>query len=129
MNLYGSDMDETVTPFEANMGNTVVMAERNFIGHSALAKQLDEGVSSELIGLVMLEKGVLRAHYPVYCDGDVVGEITSGGFSPTLQHSIALARVSRSNGELTVGIRKKMMSVHEVIPPFVRNGKQTYKTR
>jgi aminomethyltransferase len=128
MNLYGSDMDESVTPFESNMGPTVVMEDHDFIGRSALEKQMVAGTAKELIGLVMTDRGVLRAHYPVFADGELVGEITSGAFSPTLAHSIALARVSSSAGSLTVEIRNKQFAVQRVDPPFVRNGKQVYKT-
>lgn len=124
MNLYGSDMDESVTPFESNMGSTVVMENHEFIGKEALlGKQPDV----ELIGLVMLEKGVLRAHYPVFSGERQVGEITSGAFSPTLGHSIALARVESAADNLEVGIRNKKIKVHKVAPGFARNGKQVYK--
>jgi len=128
MNLYGNDMDESVSPLESNMGSTVVLEDHEFIGKSALLKKLDKGTREQLVGLVMTERGILRAHYPVFCNGQQVGEITSGAFSPTLRHSIALARISVATGELTVGIRKKQFAVQRVTPPFVRNGKQVYKT-
>ena len=129
MNLYGSDMDESVTPFESNMGPTVVMEDHDFIGRSALERQMAAGTAKQLIGLVMTDRGVLRAHYPVFSDGALVGEITSGAFSPTLAHSIALARVSSSEGSLTVEIRNKQIAVQKIDPPFVRNGKQVYETQ
>ena len=128
MNLYGSDMDESVNPFESNMGSTVVMTDdHDFLGKAALETAQSTGVEQELIGLVMLEKGVLRGHYPVYCDDRQVGEITSGAFSPTLSHSVALARVEVGAGDLEVGIRNKRVPVIRVNPPFARNGKQVYK--
>ncbi len=128
MNLYGSDMDESVTPYESNMGSTVVLEDHDFIGKRALEKQLKAGVEKELIGLVMLEKGVLRAHYPVFIGEKQIGEITSGAFSPTLSHSIALARVESGHeaSELTVGIRNKRVEVHRVAASFARNGRQVY---
>jgi aminomethyltransferase len=129
MNLYGSDMDESVTPLNSNMAATVVMDDHEFIGKAALQEQLKRGVENRLVGLVMTSKGVLRAHYPVFCDGHEVGEITSGAFSPSLQHSIALARLSETQGELTVAIRGKHLVVREVTLPFIRNGQQTYKTQ
>ena len=107
----------------------VVMDDRDFVGQRALNDQLSEGAPSELIGIVMTEKGVLRAHYPVFEGDTQVGELTSGAFSPTLQHSIGFARVSSSEGTLTVGIRNKKIPVQAVDAPFVRNGKQTYKLR
>jgi len=125
MNLYGSDMDETVNPFESNMGSTVVMTDdRDFIGKSAL---LVAKTTKELVGLVMLEKGVLRGHYPVFSQGLQVGEITSGAYSPTLSHSIALARINIGAGPLEVEIRNKRLPVRKVAPPFARNGKQAYQ--
>jgi len=128
MNLYGSDMDETVTPLESNMAITVVLDEtRNFIGKTKLVEQIEQGLSRELVGLVMLGRGVIRAHYPIYCGDEWVGEVTSGAFSPTLQHSIALARIMVAKDNLEVEIRGKRHSVQKVKPPFVRNGKKVYK--
>ncbi len=124
MNLYGNDMDESVTPLESNMESTVFLEGRDFIGADALRKQTNH---DELVGLVMAGKGILRAHYPVFSEGTPVGEITSGAFSPTLEKSIALARVSATSSNMTVEIRGKMQAVECVTPPFVRNGKQVYK--
>ncbi len=129
MNLYGSDMDESVTPFESNMAKTVFLENRDFIGADALRRQAARGDHADLVGLVMKTRGVLRSHYPVFSEGVQVGEITSGAFSPTLQHSIALARVSATSADMSVEIRGKMLSVECVAPPFVRNGKQVYKPR
>ena len=126
MNLYGNDMDESVTPFESNMAGTVRLRDRNFIGADALRNQT---VHDELVGLVMLGSGILRAGYPVYSEGVLVGKITSGAFSPTLKTSIALSRVSRTSLNMTVKIRGKLQEVECVTPPFVRNGKQAFKFR
>lgn len=128
MNLYGSDMDETVTPLESNMGITLSLDdEREFVGKQKLIEQREQGVEKQLIGLVLNQRGVLRAHYPIYADDKLVGEITSGAFSPTLQHSIALARVQTGANNLHVEIRGKKLPVSKVSPPFARNGKQVYK--
>ncbi len=124
MNLYGSDMDESVSPMESNMMSTVVLPDRDFIGAAALRAQLEKGKLRKLLGLVMRSKGVLRPHYPVFCDAEKVGEITSGAFSPTLQHSVALARVLRTSDSMTVDIRGKMHPVEWMMPPFVRRGKR-----
>ena len=128
MNLYGSDMDETTTPFESGLAWTVALEpkERKFIGREALEKQLAAGVSRSLVGLVLEGKGVLRNHQKVKCDGLGEGEVTSGSFSPTLEVSIALARVPagvKSGDRVEVDVRGKAMAARVVKYPFVRNGK------
>ncbi|MDF1628256.1 MAG: glycine cleavage system aminomethyltransferase GcvT [Alcanivoracaceae bacterium] len=126
MNLYGNDMDESITPLEAGMGWTLVFNDRDFIGRAALEAQQIKG-HQVLVGLVMEEKGVLRAHQKVFtANGE--GEITSGTFSPTLGLSVALARLpAGSRGDAEVEIRNKRLPVKIVRPPFVRNGKQVFK--
>jgi aminomethyltransferase len=125
MNLYGSDMEEGTTPLESGLAWTVAWEPggRDFIGRSALAAQRERGVTRKLVGLVLQGRGVIRNHQAVRCDaGD--GEVTSGGFSPTLKRSIALARVPVGCKDLCeVGIRGKWLSATVVKPPFVRNGK------
>ena len=125
MNLYGQDMDETVSPLAANMAWTLAWEseDRDFIGREVVAKQRAEKSTHKLVGLVLEEKGVLRAGLKVIVDGGE-GVITSGTFSPTLGHSIALARVPRSTGDTAqVEMRKKHAVVKVVKPCFVRNGK------
>ncbi|WP_333796958.1 glycine cleavage system aminomethyltransferase GcvT [Rheinheimera sp.] len=125
MNLYGQDMDETVSPLAANMGWTIAWepADRNFIGRAALEKQRAEG-TFKLVGLVMEQKGVLRHGQKVVVAGGE-GEITSGTFSPTLGYSIAMARVPATVGETAeVDIRGKLVPVKVVKPSFVRMGKK-----
>ena len=130
LNLYGNDMDESVTPLEANMASTVVLEGRSFIGAEAVAAQLAAGGHRQLTGLVMTERGILRAGYPVQRGSQQVGEITSGAFSPTLQHAIALARLAGDvmpGDELAVNIRGSNKMVRVVAPPFVRNGKKVFQ--
>ncbi|MFT2092543.1 glycine cleavage system aminomethyltransferase GcvT [Paraglaciecola sp. 2405UD69-4] len=124
MNLYGQDMDETISPLAANMGWTITWepSDRNFVGRSALEQQKAQG-TEKLVGLVMTDKGVLRAGQKVKVAGGE-GIITSGSFSPTLGHSIAMARVAASVEDTAeVEIRKKWVTVNVVKPSFVRNGK------
>jgi aminomethyltransferase len=126
MNLYGADMDETVTPLESGLAWTVAWEppERDFIGRAALEKQRREGAPRKLVGLLLEGKGVLRNHQKVIIGNGAAGEITSGSFSPTLQRSIAFARVPRDSGErCQVEIRGKLLPARVVKPPFVRNGK------
>ncbi len=126
MNLYGSDMDESVTPLESGLDWTVAWEpqERNFIGRQALEKQRDAGVVHKLVGLVLQARGVLRNHQKLIMDGLQVGEITSGSFSPTLGKSIAFARIKAGmNDKCKVEIRGRLLAAEIVKPPFVRNGK------
>jgi glycine cleavage system T protein (aminomethyltransferase) len=132
MNLYGSDMDETVSPLEANMGWTIAWSdERDFIGKQALLDEKARGVAYKLKGLVLEQRGVLRAHQKVLVESDgqvLEGEVTSGTFSPTLGYSVALARVPMATGEsCEVEMRGKKMPVKVVTPPFVRKGERVYK--
>ncbi len=125
MNLYGQDMDETVSPLAANMGWTIAWepSDRNFIGRTALEIQRAAG-TYKLVGLVMEQKGVLRHGQKVIVEGGE-GEITSGTFSPTLGYSIAMARVPASVGDSAeVDIRGKLVPVKVVKPSFVRMGKK-----
>ena len=126
LNLYGQDMTEEVSPLAANMGWTVAWepAERDFVGRAALEQQRAQGDLPKLVGLVLEERGVLRAHQVVRVNGVGDGEITSGSFSPTLGKSIALARVPAGTAERAeVEIRGKWYPVRVVQPTFVRHGK------
>ncbi|MCD1637151.1 glycine cleavage system aminomethyltransferase GcvT [Pseudomonas stutzeri] len=126
LNLYGQDMTEEVSPLAANMGWTVAWepAERDFVGRAALEQQRAQGDLPKLVGLVLEERGVLRAHQVVRVTGVGDGEITSGSFSPTLGKSIALARVPAGTAERAeVEIRGKWYPVRVVQPTFVRHGK------
>ncbi|MGB5132391.1 MAG: glycine cleavage system aminomethyltransferase GcvT [Steroidobacteraceae bacterium] len=125
MNLYGNDMDEHVTPLESGLAWTVALDdEREFIGKATLAAQRKAGPARKLVGLLLLERGVLRAHQRVIAAGAGEGEVTSGTFSPTLERSIALARVPAATGaSVTVDIRGRLLPAQVVKPPFVRHGK------
>jgi aminomethyltransferase len=126
MNLYGQDIDEQVSPLVSNIGWTVAWqpADRNFIGRAALEAEKTQGVTSKLVGLVLEERGVLRAHQVVRIAEVGEGEITSGSFSPTLSKSIALARVPMATADRAeVEIRGKWYPVRVVQPTFVRHGK------
>ncbi|WP_323846619.1 glycine cleavage system aminomethyltransferase GcvT [Microbulbifer magnicolonia] len=127
MNLYGHEMDEDTSPLVANMAWTMAWQpeDRDFIGREPLEREKAAGVKEKLVGLVLEDRGVLRADQPVVVDGsDDRGIITSGTFSPTLGYSIALARVPVTVGDTAqVEMRKKLVPVKVVKPCFVRNGK------
>jgi aminomethyltransferase len=123
MNLYGQDMDESITPFECGLAWTVDLSgAREFAGRAALERKQPR---FNFAGLVLHGRGVMRAHQRVRTDaGD--GEITSGGFSPTMNRSIALARVPPPIAPgvyAEVEIRNAASRARVVKPPFVRNGK------
>ncbi len=123
MNLYGQDMDEEVSPYEAGLRWTVDLkdTERDFIGKAALAAMQPR---QQFVGLLLLDRGVLRAHQKVFTPQGA-GEITSGTFSPTLNQSIALARLPQDaaiGSEIEVEIRDKRLKARVVKPTFVRNG-------
>ncbi|ACO80833.1 glycine cleavage system aminomethyltransferase T [Azotobacter vinelandii CA] len=126
LNLHGREMDESVSPLAANLGWTIAWdpAGRDFIGRAALEAQRRAGGQPKLVGLLLEERGVLRARQVVRVDGLGEGEITSGSFSPTLGKSIALARVPAATGERAeVEIRGRWLPVRVVRPNFVRHGK------
>ncbi|WP_089725582.1 glycine cleavage system aminomethyltransferase GcvT [Candidatus Thiosymbion oneisti] len=126
LNLSGQDMDETVSPLESGLAWTVAWepAERDFIGRSALEAQRERGGLRRCVGLLLTGRGVLRRQQAVLSDGKPVGEVTSGGFAPTLQRSIAFARIAPGSGEeCRVLIHDKAVPARVVKPPFVRNGK------
>ena len=126
MNLYGNDMDESTHPFESGLGWTVALEprERSFIGREALEAIRARGPQRKLVGLLLEGRGVLRSHQKVVVADAGEGEITSGTFSPTLERSVALARVPAAAGaSVQVDIRGKLHDARVVRPPFVRNGK------
>jgi aminomethyltransferase len=123
MNLYGNDMDETISPLDAGLAWTVdLKTPREFVGRAALER---DGARKALVGLKLLDKGVLRSHQKVVTpQGD--GEITSGTFAPTLGFSVAMARVPQGvkpGDTVQVDIRGKLLAAQVVKMPFVRNGK------
>ena len=123
MNLYGQDMDETVTPLESALGWTVALKDdRVFIGRDALLAQKARGLENKLVGLVLKDRGVLRPGQRIITQaGD--GVTTSGSFSPTLQKAIAFARIPQKASETCqVDIRGKLLDCSIVRPPFARNG-------
>ena len=122
MNLYGQDMDGSTTPFDCGLGWTVDLApNRRFIGQAALAAP----PVWQQLGAVLLERGVMRAHQAVRTPAGG-GTITSGGFAPTLNRSIALVRLPAAvtlGAVVEVEVRAKWLKAGTVKPPFVRRGK------
>lgn len=127
MALYGNDIDEMVTPWEADLGWIVKMGKGDFIGRDALARQKAEGVPRRLAGFEMVDRGIARHGYPARtAAGD--GFVTSGTHSPTLQKPIGLALVptaAASPGtEFEVEIRGRRAKARFVETPFYRRSKE-----
>lgn len=113
MLLYGQDMDESTTPLESALGWTVkwLPEDRHFIGMGALLSQKQHGLKRKLVGLTLEDKGIMRTGQRVLVDGYPDGIITSGTYSPTLNQSIAFARVPIETGEhVLVDIRGKLLT-------------------
>jgi aminomethyltransferase len=129
MSLYGSEMNEKVSPLISNLTWTVAFEpkDRDFIGRKALEAERNAGIKHKLVGLVLEERGVPRSHQKVLVPNIGEGETTSGGFSPTLNMGIALARVPINTGEhCSLVIRDKQLASRVIKPPFVKRGKKNF---
>lgn len=126
MLLYGQDMDETTTPLESGLSWTISWEpqDRGFIGMGALFSQKQQGIKRKMVGLKLLDKGIMRHGQKVVVEGHGDGIITSGSYSPTLECSIALARVPvETENQVFVDIRGKLIPAEVTKPRFVKNGK------
>lgn len=129
--LYGHDMDEQTNPLESGLGWTVAWnpPERDFIGRKALELLRQEPALRKRVGILLTAKGVLRDHQKVFQNGVPVGDVTSGGYSPTLEAGIALAQVQpwvRFGDSCAVEVRGRLLDAKVVRPPFVRLGKPAF---
>ena len=127
MSLYGNDLDERHTPYESGLAWTVSKRDDHlFVGKQALTAK----PRFTMIGLILQDRGVLRGHQAVLLGDDPIGETTSGTFSPTLQQSIALARVEKDadleiGDKLQITVRNKQLNAVVATHPFVKGGKAT----
>lgn len=126
MALYGNDIDDTVTPWEADLGWIVKMKKGDFLGRDALERQMAEGVTRKLVGFEMVDRGIARHGYPARTDhGD--GVVTSGTHSPTLGKPIGLAMLPAAAAgigtEFTVDIRGRGAKARVVPTPFYKRAK------
>jgi aminomethyltransferase len=127
MALYGNDIDDTVTPWEADLGWIVKMKKGDFIGRDALEKQKAEGVPRRLVGFEMIDRGIARHGYPARTAAGE-GVVTSGTHSPTLGKPIGLALLpSAASGvgaEFEIDIRGRFARARVVPTPFYRREKE-----
>jgi aminomethyltransferase len=124
LRLYGQDMDETVSALEAGLGWVVKLDKGDFVGRDALVAQKKAGVPRATLGLRVVEPGrhIPRHGCPVLADGAIVGEVTSGTFSPTREEGIALARVdskAMEAGDFAIRIRNRDARAVRVRKSFV----------
>lgn len=128
MMLYGNDIDDTTTPFEADLSWIVKMDKGDFIGRDALQKQLEEGLRRKLVGLEMVGPGIPRHGYEIQKDGRKIGYVTSGTMAPFLKKAIGLGYVSVEHSQIgsrvDVVVRGKPVQARIVAKPFYRRPKK-----
>lgn len=122
MCLYGNDIDENITPFEAGLNFVVKFGKNNFIGRLALMRLKEDGVTQLRVGLSMIDRAVPRKGYEVWKDGRRIGSLTSGTFSPLLRYGIAMGYVhpeyAKENTVLEIKIRGRLSKARVVSMPF-----------
>lgn len=122
MALYGNDIDDSHTALEANLGWVVKLDKDDFIGKTALLDQQKTGLSRHLVGFEMIDRGIPRHGYPIVADGAVIGEVTSGTMSITLNKAIGMGYVAsgyESPGSIIgIKIRENLVSARIIPLPF-----------
>jgi aminomethyltransferase len=127
MALYGNDIDDTTTPFEAGLDWIVKLDKGGFLGREALARQKAAGIKRKLVGFEMLGRGIARHGYPIWSGGLKVGIVTSGTHAPTLGKALGLgyvpAELSAVGSKLDVEIRDQKVAAQVVDTPFYRRAR------
>jgi aminomethyltransferase len=122
--LYGNDIDQNTTPLEAGLGWTVKFGERDFIGREALQEQKAAGLKRRMMALESLDRGIPRPHFDILHEGERVGELTSGTYSPTFGHGIGLgyvrSDVAKPGIEVSVQIRQELHPARLVRKPLYK---------
>ena len=124
--LYGHEISDKITPIEAGLSWLAKPKEGiEYLGKQILMKQKSEGTERTLVGLNLLDKGIIRENYKLFKEGNEIGYVTSGGFSPTLKKTIGLGLVKNQfkevGTELEIEIRGKTLEGIIVSTPFYRN--------
>lgn len=126
--LYGNDIDDTTTILEAGLRWVIKFKKGDFLGRDALLQQKKEGLSRKLSGFEITGRGIARPHYPVFINGEKVGEVTSGTFSPLLKKSIGLTYLpfefNEVGNEFEVEIRGKLVKAEVVPIPFYKRDQE-----
>ncbi|OPA77732.1 glycine cleavage system protein T [Paenibacillus selenitireducens] len=122
--LYGHELSEEITPLEAGLGMFVKLNKGEFIGRDALIQQKSSGLPRKLVGLELIDRGIPRAHYPVYAQGELIGEVTTGTQSPTWKRNLGLALVNAKysvlDTKIEVEIRGRLLQAKIVPTPFYK---------
>ncbi|MFT9486338.1 MAG: glycine cleavage system aminomethyltransferase GcvT [Tepidibacillus sp.] len=125
--LYGQELSKDISPIEAGLGFFVKLDKGDFIGKAILAEQKEHGAPRKLVGIEMIDRGIPRSHYLVYVGDEVIGEVTTGTQSPTLQKNIGLALIKKEHAdignEVFVEIRNKKLKAKIVKTPFYKRSK------
>ena len=121
LRLYGMDMDDNTTPYEAGLGRFVKLDKGDFIGKDVLLAQKEKGdLKKKLVGFQMLDRAVARHGYAVYQNGNPIGKVTSGAPSPSLKCNIGFASISPTTGKsLEIEIRGELHPAKIVKVPFI----------
>jgi aminomethyltransferase len=123
--LYGNDIDDTTSPLEAGLGWITKLNKEDFIDKDFLTKQKEEGTSRKLVAFEMIDRGIPRHDYPIqHASGEVIGRVTSGTMSPSMQKAIGLGYVTKTDSEIEtevfIEIRNKAVKAKIVKLPFYR---------
>lgn len=126
--LYGQELSADISPLEAGLGFFVKLDKGDFIGREALAAQKAQGLARKSVGIEMIDRGIPRAHYPVYSpDERKIGEVTTGTQSPTFKRNVGLALLetayAANDTEVFVEIRGKKLKAKVVPTPFYKRAK------
>ncbi len=127
MALYGHEIDDTTTPLDAGLSWVVKLAKGDFLGRDVLVAQKEQGLDKKLVGFEMVGRGIGRQGYEVLSNGEVVGRVTSGSFSPTLEKAIGMAyvppRLAEAGTEIEIQVRKNAVPARVVPIPFYKREK------
>ena len=127
MALYGHEIDETTTPWEAGLGWVVKMDKGDFLGRDALAAQKGRGIPRKLVGFEVQGRGIARQGHTVVSEGGTVGAVTSGTWSPTFEKALGLAYVppelAAVGTALAIDVRGKALPAVVVEIPFYQRAR------
>jgi glycine cleavage system T protein (aminomethyltransferase) len=127
MALYGHEIDATTTPLEAGLEWTVKFDKGDFLGRATLVEQRERGVARRLVGFEVKDRGIARQGHQVLHQGEVVGAVTSGTWSPTFERALGMAYVpselAAAGTPITLAVRAKELSAQVVEMPLYRRAK------